>query len=58
MVSIAAGLAHEGMIPFTYTFAAFHAMRSCEQVRTDVFYNEQNVKVIGTHCGVSTGQAG
>lgn len=58
MVSIAAGLAHEGMIPFTYTFSAFHAMRSCEQVRTDVFYNEQNVKVIGTHCGVSTGQAG
>lgn len=58
MVSIAAGLAHEGMIPFTYTFAAFHAMRSCEQMRTDVFYNEQNVKVIGTHCGVSTGQAG
>ena len=58
MVSIAAGLAHEGMIPFTYTFAAFHAMRSCEQVRTDVFYNEQNVKVIGTHCGVSTGQVG
>lgn len=58
MVTVAAGLAHEGMIPFTYTFAAFHAMRSCEQIRTDVFYNQENVKVIGTHCGVSTGQAG
>lgn len=58
MVGIAAGLAHEGMRPYTYTFAAFHSMRSCEQVRTDVFYNELNVKVIGTHCGVSTGFAG
>ena len=58
MVGIAAGLAHEGMRPYTYTFAVFHSMRACEQVRTDVFYNGLNVKVIGTHCGISTGFAG
>lgn len=58
MVGIAAGLAREGLIPYTYTFAAFHSMRACEQVRTDVFYNGLNVKLIGTHSGVSTGQAG
>lgn len=58
MVGIAAGLAREGLLPYTYTFSAFHSMRACEQVRTDVFYNGLNVKMIGTHCGVSTGQAG
>lgn len=58
MVGIAAGLAREGMLPYAYTFAAFNSMRACEQIRTDVFYNNLNVKVIGTHCGMSTGQAG
>lgn len=58
MIGIAAGLAKEGMLPYAYTFSAFNAMRACEQIRTDVFYNGLNVKVIGTHCGVSTGQAG
>lgn len=58
MIGIAAGLAKEGMIPYAYTFAAFNSMRACEQVRTDIFYNNLNVKVVGTHCGMSTGQAG
>lgn len=58
MIGIAAGLAKEGMLPFTHTFAAFASMRACEQVRTDVFYNQLNVKIIGTHGGVSTGPAG
>lgn len=58
MVSIAAGLAHEGYKPFVYSFAAFASLRSCEQVRTDAFYNNLNVKVIGTHSGISAGPAG
>ncbi|HEY8500250.1 MAG TPA: transketolase C-terminal domain-containing protein [Clostridia bacterium] len=58
MVSIAAGLAHEGWIPFVYSFSVFTSLRACEQVRTDLFYNCMNVKVIGTHSGISTGQAG
>lgn len=58
MIGMAAGLAKEGMLPYAYTFAAFNSMRACEQIRTDVFYNGFNVKIIGTHCGMSTGQAG
>lgn len=58
MVSIAAGLAHEGFKPFVHTFSVFSSLRACEQIRTDVFYNQANVKIIGTHCGMSGGQAG
>lgn len=58
MISIAAGLAHEGMKPFVHTFSVFSSLRACEQIRTDVFYNHANVKIIGTHCGMSTSQAG
>ena len=58
MLGVAAGLAREGMIPFTHTFSAFASMRACEQLRTDIFYNQLNVKVIGTHGGLSTGPAG
>lgn len=58
MIAIAAGLAHEGMKPFVHTFSVFSSLRACEQIRTDVFYNRANVKIIGTHCGLSAGQAG
>ncbi len=58
MIGIAAGLAKEGIKPYAYTFAVFNSLRACEQIRTDVFYNDLNVKIIATHCGVSTGQAG
>lgn len=36
----------------------FAALRACEQLRTDIFYNRLNVKVVGTHAGMSTGQGG
>ena len=58
MVSIAAGLAKEGMKPFVHTFSVFASLRACEQIRTDVFYNDMNVKIVGTHGGMSTGAAG
>lgn len=58
MVSIAAGLASEGYKPYIYSFAAFLSMRGCEQVRTDIFYNNLDVKIIGTHSGLSSGPAG
>lgn len=58
MMSVAAGLAHEGMKPFVHTFSVFSSLRACEQIRTDVFYNDVNVKIVGTHSGLSTGVAG
>ena len=58
MMGIAAGLAREGMLPFVFSFSVFTSLRAADQLRTDIFYNGLNVKVVGTHSGVSTGQAG
>ena len=58
MVGIAAGLAIEGKVPVVNSFAAFIAMRACEQVRTDVAYPNLNVKFVVSHAGVSAGSAG
>ncbi len=58
MVGIAAGLALEGKIPFVNSFAAFIAMRACEQVRTDIAYPNLNVKLVVSHAGLSAGSAG
>ncbi len=58
MVGVAAGLALENKIPFVNTFAAFIAMRACEQVRTSVAYPNLNVKFVVSHAGVSAGSAG
>ena len=58
MVGVAAGLALEGKIPIVNTFAAFIAMRACEQVRTSVAYPNLNVKFVVSHAGVSAGSAG
>ena len=58
MVGIAAGLALEGKLPIVNSFAAFIAMRACEQVRTDVAYPNLNVKFVVSHAGLSAGSAG
>jgi len=53
MMSIAAGLALEGKIPFASTFATFASMRACEQVRTDIAYPNLQVRIVATHAGVT-----
>jgi len=58
MFGIAAGLALAGLKPVVSTFAAFSSLRSAEQVRTDICYQNLNVKIISTHAGISFGQAG
>jgi transketolase len=58
MFGVAAGMALGGLTPFVSTFATFASMRSCEQIRTDICYQNLNVKIIGTHAGVSFGTAG
>lgn len=55
MVSVAAGLASCGFIPFVASFAVFTSMRALDQIRNMVCYNHYNVKIIGTHAGVETG---
>lgn len=58
MVSFAAGLAHEGFMPFAFTMAPFISMRACEQCRTDVAYGHLNVRLIGNYAGYSSGVSG
>lgn len=58
LFGVAAGLAMAGWNPVVSTFAVFASLRCAEQVRTDICYQNLNVKIIATHAGVSFGQAG
>lgn len=58
MVSVAAGLAATGKVPFASTFAMFAAGRAFEQVRNSVGYPHLNVKIGATHAGISVGEDG
>lgn len=58
MMGVAAGLATCGLQPFANTFAMFAAGRSWEQVRNSICYPNLNVKVVGSHGGLSVGEDG
>ena len=58
MIATAAGLASVGKIPFAASFAMFITGRAYDQVRNSVCYPEFNVKIIGTHGGVTVGEDG
>ena len=49
MIGMAAGLALEGLIPVTTSFAVFSPGRSWDQVRVAVAYGNTNVKIAGSH---------
>src|SRR3989338_2933634 len=51
MISVAAGLASTGKIPFAYTIASFLTMRAFEQIRNDVCLQKANVKLTGIGAG-------
>ncbi len=54
----AAGLALAGKIPFITSYAMFCPGRAWEQVRTNICLNDANVKIVGSHAGVSVGPDG
>lgn len=58
MVSISAGIASTGKIPFISSFAMFVAGRAFEQIRNSVCYPKLNVKIGATHAGISVGEDG
>ena len=58
MVGVAAGMSLCGFKPFVNTFAMFAAGRAWEQVRNSVAYPHLNVKVVGSHGGLSVGEDG
>ena len=58
MFGMAAGLALEGNIPYITTMATFASMRACEQLRTDICYQNLPVRIVATNAGLtSTGGA-
>lgn len=58
LVTVASGMARAGKIPFTSSYAAFSPGRNWEQIRTTAALNEQPVKIVGSHAGVSVGPDG
>ncbi len=58
MASVASGMASMGKIPFMSSYAMFSPGRNWEQIRTTIAYNQANVKIIGSHAGVSVGPDG
>ena len=58
MIGVAAGLAAAGKTPVAASFAMFSTGRAYEQIRNSVAYPELNVKIAGSHAGISTGEDG
>src|SRR5438105_13500024 len=58
LVTVAAGMSLAGKIPFVSSYAAFSPGRNWEQIRTTICINEANVKIAGSHAGVSVGPDG
>lgn len=58
MIATAAGMATCGKIPFASTFAVFATGRAYDQIRNSVCYPNLNVKICGSHAGVTVGEDG
>ncbi len=58
MISVAAGLATTGKIPFASSFAMFAAGRAFEPIRNSIGYPHLNVKIGATHAGITVGEDG
>lgn len=58
LMSVSAGLAASGKIPFASTFAVFGAGRAYEQIRNSICYPKLNVKIAVTHSGLTVGEDG
>lgn len=58
LVTVGSGLASQGKVPFVSSYAAFSPGRNWEQIRTTICLNNQPVKVVGSHAGISVGPDG
>ncbi|MGI6005636.1 MAG: transketolase family protein [Christensenellales bacterium] len=58
LVSMSAGLAHTGLMPFVFAMTPFLTMRAAEQVRTDVVYGKLPVRLFGIGAGYGGGISG
>jgi transketolase len=58
LAGVASGMAAMGKVPFLASYAIFSPGRNWEQIRTTICYNNVNVKIVGSHAGVSVGPDG
>ncbi|MBI5140395.1 MAG: transketolase family protein [Candidatus Vogelbacteria bacterium] len=58
LAAVASGMAAMGKVPFLSSYAVFSPGRNWEQIRTTICYNDRNVKIVGSHAGVSVGPDG
>lgn len=58
LMGIAAGMATVGLVPFASTFAMFATGRAFEQIRNSICYPNLNVKIVGSHSGLTVGEDG
>lgn len=58
LVTVGAGLAAVGKIPFVSSYAAFSPGRNWEQIRTTICLNDRPVRIVGSHAGISVGPDG
>ncbi len=58
MVAIGSGLASSGKIPFVSSFSCFVLNKGFEQLRVTAAFPNVNLKVVGTHSGISIGEDG
>lgn len=58
LVTVASGMARAGKIPFASSYAAFSPGRNWEQIKTTIALNDQPVKLVGSHAGVTVGPDG
>ncbi|MBX4187745.1 MAG: transketolase family protein [Candidatus Doudnabacteria bacterium] len=58
MAGLAAGMAHEGKVAFCTSYATFSPGRNWDQIRVSICYSGNNVKIIGSHAGISVGPDG
>lgn len=58
LVTVGSGLAAVGKKPFVTSYAGFSPGRNWEQIRTTICLNQRNVKIVGSHAGVSVGPDG
>ncbi len=58
LVTVGSGMAAVGKIPFVSSYATFSPGRNWEQIRTTICYNDQPVKIVGSHAGISVGPDG
>lgn len=58
VLGTAAGMSIDGLIPFACSFAVFLTNRAYDFLRITICYNNRNVKIIGSHGGLSVGEDG